>query len=141
MRSSIVTFLCIALATAIQGVAAAGGCPAAACPTIGARVGRNAEPADGAKEAVICAKCGQFRGSKPCCKEDAKACAKCKLQKGSPGCCKLPAGAEGNVPVCGKCGQIEGTGACCKKGAPDCAKCKLQKGSPGCCKLGKPTEI
>ncbi len=46
--------------------------------------------AEGEKEVVLCAKCGQVKGSENCCKIGAEKCEKCGLAKGSPGCCKLP---------------------------------------------------
>jgi hypothetical protein len=42
------------------------------------------------KDAALCGKCGQIKGTDACCKVDAPKCSKCGLAKGSPGCCKLP---------------------------------------------------
>ena len=41
-----------------------------------------------AADKVLCAKCGQIKGSDVCCKEGAVKCDMCGKDKGSPGCCK-----------------------------------------------------
>ncbi|MBC8372708.1 MAG: hypothetical protein H8E53_03870, partial [Planctomycetes bacterium] len=40
------------------------------------------------KDAALCAKCGQVKGTDVCCKAGTDKCGKCGLAKGSPGCCK-----------------------------------------------------
>ena len=91
---------------------------------------------DTADAVVLCAKCGQVKGSDLCCKPGQKLCSTCGLVKGSPGCCLLPKGADADVKLCTKCGFIKGSAACCKtEGKQNCPKCGLVKGSPGCCKI------
>ena len=83
---------------------------------------------------LLCAKCGQVKGSDLCCKPEQEICAKCELVKGSPGCCVLPKGTTEDVELCTKCGLIKGSDQCCKiEGKTMCSKCGLVKGSPGCC--------
>ena len=84
---------------------------------------------------MLCAGCGQIKGTALCCKPGVAKCAKCGLAKGSPGCCLLPKGTKKDVALCVKCGQIKGSAVCCKAGAAKCPKCGLAKGSPGCCKI------
>ena len=86
---------------------------------------------------VVCAKCGEIKGTKKCCAKDASKCAGCGLNKGSAGCCKhlKPAKGETEIVLCAKCGQVKGTSKCCAAGAAKCGKCKLAKGAPGCCRL------
>lgn len=44
----------------------------------------------GGDVALLCAKCGEVKGSDECCKLEGKEiCDKCGLIKGSPGCCKI----------------------------------------------------
>lgn len=85
---------------------------------------------------VICAKCGQVKGSDKCCKPGTEKCDKCGLDKGSPGCCRLN-GAKEAVCLCTYCGEIKGSDKCCKPGATKCTKCGLNMGSPGCCRITK----
>ena len=83
---------------------------------------------------LLCAKCGQIKGSDLCCKPEQEICSKCELVKGSPGCCVLPKGTTEDVELCTKCGLIKGSDQCCKiEGKTMCSKCGLVKGSPGCC--------
>ena len=93
--------------------------------------GAAAKPAG---KVLLCAKCGQIKGSPECCKEGAPRCAMCGLIKGSPGCCRL-AGAKADVCLCTFCGEIKGSEKCCKPGAVKCSRCGLNKGSPGCCRI------
>jgi YHS domain-containing protein len=90
--------------------------------------------------AVLCHKCGEFKGEAKCCKKEGRnKCGKCNLLKGSPGCCKLPKDLKAPAALCGKCGEVRGEAKCCKaEGREKCGKCHLFKGSPGCCKLPKP---
>ena len=88
---------------------------------------------------VLCAKCGQIKGSDLCCKAGAEKCKNCGLHKGSPGCCRL-GGAKKPVTLCTYCGQVKGSDKCCKEGAEKCKKCGLHKGSPGCCRIKKETK-
>jgi len=85
---------------------------------------------------LICAKCGQIKGSDKCCKAGAEKCPNCGLHKGSPGCCRLK-GAKEDVCLCTYCGEIKGSDKCCKAGAAKCTKCGLNMGSPGCCRIKK----
>jgi len=97
------------------------------------------QPAGTAKKpgtCVLCAKCGQIKGSELCCKAGAEKCSKCGLAKGSPGCCRLN-GATEAVCLCTYCGEIKGSDKCCKPGATKCTKCGLNMGSPGCCRIKK----
>lgn len=84
---------------------------------------------------LLCAKCGQFKGSDKCCAADAQICSSCGLAKGSPACCKGIDFSKGDVEICTKCGEIKGSAKCCKTGAEKCPKCGLNKGSIGCCKI------
>ena len=85
---------------------------------------------------LICAKCGQIKGSEQCCVKGQELCSHCGLVKDSPGCCILPKGSKTDVELCTKCGFIKDSADCCKATAKEtCSKCGLVKGSPGCCKI------
>ena len=116
----------------------AGGCKSASdteAPPEATQVAEAAETG-GADVVVICAKCGQVKGTDLCCKPDQKLCESCGLVKGSPGCCVLPKGGTEDVKLCTKCGFIKGSEECCKtEGKKICDSCGLIKGSPGCCKI------
>ena len=78
---------------------------------------------------LLCAKCGQIKGSDLCCKPGQDICSKCDLVKGSPGCCVLPKETTQDVELCSKCGFIKGSDQCCKiDGKEICTKCDLVKG-------------
>jgi len=84
---------------------------------------------------LLCAKCGQIKGSDKCCVPGAKKCSKCGLVEGSIACCKGIDFSKGDVKLCTKCGEIKGSANCCREGAEKCPKCGLNKGSIGCCKI------
>ena len=85
---------------------------------------------------LICANCGQIKGSDLCCKPGQDLCSKCGLTKGSPGCCVLPKGTTEPVELCSQCGFVKGSDQCCKiEGKERCSKCGLVKGAPGCCQI------
>ncbi|MHC4250820.1 MAG: hypothetical protein ACYS9X_16970 [Planctomycetota bacterium] len=124
---------------------AAGVAPAfllAACQgkkSSGTRSSSTSEPettadAGAAGKVLLCAKCGQIKGSDECCKEGAARCPKCGLAKGSPGCCRLGE-AKADVTLCTSCGEVKGSEKCCKADAEKCGMCGLNKGSPGCCRI------
>lgn len=85
----------------------------------------------GEETAVLCAGCGQVKGSDKCCVEGVEKCDKCNMEKGSPGCCKITQDTE----LCGHCGEIATSEYCCKEGADVCTACGLHVGSPGCCSI------
>lgn len=69
----------------------AGGCKSASdteAPPKATAVAETAETG-GADVVVICAKCGQVKGSDLCCKPDQKLCESSGLVEGSPGGCKI----------------------------------------------------
>ena len=87
---------------------------------------------------LLCAKCGEVKGSAKCCKEGIAKCTKCGLHKGSPGCCRIKDIVEKtgkDVCLCTYCGEVKGSDKCCKAGAMKCTKCGLNMGSPGCCRI------
>ncbi len=127
------TFYACMLAAMLVSLLLVGGCNKA--PVASPGPDTVSAPADA--PVLICAKCGQIKGTAECCKtEGTVKCAMCGLVKGSPGCCKLPKDAQGDVELCTKCGFIKGAADCCKtEGKEICSKCGLVKGSPGCCKI------
>ncbi len=84
-----------------------------------------------------CSKCGEYKGTKNCCKRGAKVCNTCGMHKGSPGCC---ADMSNNTP-CWK-GQMESGKACCAGGGTkacagsrevkNCQSCGNAPGSAAC---------
>ena len=86
---------------------------------------------------VLCAHCGEIKGSANCCNKEAKRCG-CGAIKGSPGCCAIAIGGE-DVVLCRHCGQVKGSDVCCIVTAEKCDKCGKAKGSLGCCLLVEET--
>ena len=80
---------------------------------------------------VLCAGCGEIKGSANCCNKDAKRCG-CGAIKGSPGCCAIDLGGN-DVVLCGHCGQVKGTNHVRTASIEKCDKCGKDKGSLGCC--------
>jgi hypothetical protein len=86
---------------------------------------------------LICAQCGEIKGSDQCCKPGVKKCPKCGLNKDSAACCKGINLKRGDVELCPKCGEVKDSIRCCVMVAEKCPKCGLHKNSPGCCRIPK----
>ncbi len=75
-----------------------------------------------AEEIVLCAKCGEEKGTDACCAPKAEKCTKCGEVKGTEKCCAPP------VEKCTKCGLEKGSAQCCKVEAA-----KAPKEPDDCC--------
>ena len=108
-----------------------------ACLTTGCKkqdpAGQATVSADTQGQMILCAKCGQLKGSDKCCQPDAEKCPVCGLAKGSPACCKGIDFSKGDVKLCPQCGEIAGSPKCCVQAVEKCSHCGMNKGAPGCC--------
>jgi hypothetical protein len=119
----------------LLGLALSGGCEKKEPAQPASGGAKTAAPKD--TRIMLCAKCGEIKGSAKCCKAGVEKCPLCGLNKDSASCCKKIDFRWGDVELCPKCGEVKDSRRCCVMAAEKCPKCGLHKNSPGCCRIPK----